>query len=51
MAKDWTQDETIRMLEKEIERLREALVKIALDIEGDYDFLVWIAKDALKEKE
>lgn len=35
----------------EIERLWEALKKIALDIEGDYDLLVWIAKAALKGDE
>ena len=34
MAKDWTQDETIRMLKKEIERLRGAIItnqSVALD--------------------
>lgn len=35
----------------EIERLRAALRDIAEDQEGDYDFIVWQARDALGEKE
>ena len=62
MAKDWTQDEVIKDLERviekqdaEIERLRTALKKIAdFDLYGDYSNayeIPKIARAALKEGE
>ena len=59
VAKDWTQDETIRMLEKKIERLqkenaqlREALqsIKKVPNSEAAYGIIQVFADDALKEK-
>ena len=62
MARDWTQDEVIKDLERviekqdaEIERLRTALKKIAdFDLYGDYSNayeIPKIARAALKEGE